>query len=562
MKKFHNDHNDMVRDALKGDVLGSREVALARDANVVALADIPSDPAYRPVAVISGGGAGHEPAHAGYVGHGMLTAAVAGPVFTSPDVDTILGTIRAVAGPAGALLVVKNYTGDRLNFGLAAELARAEGLPVEVVLVQDDVALRDRLPKDQARGVAGTVLVHKVAGAAVAQGLDLQAVTALARQAADGVASMGVALTSCVLPGSTKPNHELALDEIEFGLGIHGEAGRRKVKWMTVDKIVEELLDQITAYVPKGEPLALLINAMGGTSPLEVSLLVSRATEIALDRGLGVERVFAGEFMTSLDTLGMSLTLLTLTTDVRDALDAPTRAPKWRAGVVPSAGPQFSLDLGPVDQRHDGESTGREGVWTAVLDIVAQALVDATQELADLDSVAGDGDLGASMERMGKELRVLSAPPHLDVSQLVETVGRASRRALGGSSGPFYGTALLRAARAISPDAPDRSLLTALDAACEAITELGGAQPGDRTMLDALIGARDAVKKDGGRFPIHAAAKGARSGADATRNMLAKHGRARYLGEAVIGHADAGAVAVAIWMEALADACATCDLIE
>lgn len=234
MKRLMNDADSVVMEMLEVVVLLRDDVAILADENVIVRTGLgPRE--QRRVAVLSGGGSGHEPAHAGYVGTGMLTAAIAGDVFTSPSVDAVLAGIRAVSGPAGALLIVKNYTGDRLNFGLAAELARAEGIPVETVVVADDVALKDNVSRDRRRGIAGTVLVHKVAGAAAAAGAPVEEVARLARLAADEVGSMGIALGPCILPAVGKAGFTLGDDEIEVGLGIHGEKGVRRTRLEYVD---------------------------------------------------------------------------------------------------------------------------------------------------------------------------------------------------------------------------------------------------------------------------------------------------------------------------------------
>ena len=224
MKKLINDPRHVVREMLEGLVDLSPDQALLGEEGVVVRADLPP-PEARPVAVLSGGGSGHEPAHAGYVGAGLLSAAIAGDVFTSPSVDAIVAAIRAVAGPAGAVLVVKNYTGDRLNFGLAAELAARDGIPCEMVVVADDVALHGIVEPERRRGIAGTVLIHKVAGAAAASGQSLHDVAAVARAAAASLGTMGVALGACTVPAAGKPGFTLGEDEIELGLGIHGEKG-------------------------------------------------------------------------------------------------------------------------------------------------------------------------------------------------------------------------------------------------------------------------------------------------------------------------------------------------
>src|SRR4051794_359112 len=252
-------------------------LALLQTEDVVVRAGLPP-PAERPVAILSGGGAGHEPAHAGYVGAGLLTGAIAGDVFTSPSVDAVLAGIRAAAGPAGAVLVVKNYTGDRLNFGLAAELARAEGIPVELVVVADDVALHATVPPERRRGIAGTVLVHKLAGAAADAGQTLTAVTALARDAAAELGSMGVALGACTVPAAGRPGFEIGPAEIELGLGIHGEQGVERAALQPADALVERLLGTILADrgLHAGEKVALLVNGLGGTPPMELAILARR----------------------------------------------------------------------------------------------------------------------------------------------------------------------------------------------------------------------------------------------------------------------------------------------
>lgn len=277
MKKLLNDPHDLVRELLEGTVDLSSGLALMQDENVVVRGDLPAF-AERKVAILSGGGSGHEPAHAGYVGRGMLTAAIAGDVFTSPSADAVLAAILAVSGPAGALLIIKNYTGDRLNFGLAAELARQQGIPVEVVVVADDVALHSLVKRERRRGIAGTVLIHKLAGAAAEQGLPLVEIAALARRAAAQLGTMGVGLGACIVPAAGAPGFTLGEDEIEFGLGIHGEKGVERTTMLSADAIVAALLDAIVddMQLAPGARVALLVNGLGGT-----------AIRQRLDRGLG-----------------------------------------------------------------------------------------------------------------------------------------------------------------------------------------------------------------------------------------------------------------------------------
>ena len=299
----------------------------------------------RRVALISGGGSGHEPAHAGYVGRGMLSAAVAGEVFTSPSPDAVLAAIRAVTGAPGALLIVKNYTGDRLNFGLAAEMARADGLRVEMVIVADDVALAASAENAGRRGLAGTIFVHKVAGAAAEAGAGLAEVAAEARAAAESVATMGVALTPCIIPAAGRPGFTLGTDEIELGLGIHGEPGVRRGPLEPADALVDRLLDAILAdacananarfRLGRGIPVALLVNNLGATPNLELAIVARRAIAGLEARGLVLERAIAGTFLSALEMAGVSLSVLRVDDARLARLDAPTDAPAWPRTPMP-----------------------------------------------------------------------------------------------------------------------------------------------------------------------------------------------------------------------------------
>src|SRR6185437_8761455 len=307
-------------------------LALLDTEDVVVRADLPS-PQARPVAVLSGGGSGHEPAHAGYVGAGMLSAAIAGDVFTSPSVDAVLAAIRAASGPAGAVLIVKNYTGDRLNFGLAAEMATAEGILTKVVVVADDVALHDTVEASRRRGIAGTVLVHKVAGAAAAAGLTLDDVVAEASAAAAALGTMGVALGPCTVPAAGKAGFSLDDGEMELGLGIHGEQGVRRAGLEPADRVGEVILETLLEQTPLPERrVALLVNGLGGTPPMELSIVARHALAVLRGRGFRVERAWCGNFMTALEMPGCSLSVLAVDDARLERLDAPAGAPAWPGG--------------------------------------------------------------------------------------------------------------------------------------------------------------------------------------------------------------------------------------
>ena len=560
MKKLINDPRTVVREMLEGLVDLAPGQALLEGEDVVIRAVLPPDDARREVAVLSGGGSGHEPAHAGYVGAGMLHAAVAGDVFTSPSADAVLAAIRAVAGAAGVLLIVKNYTGDRLNFGLAAELARAEGIAVDTVVVADDVALRDTVEPERRRGIAGTVLVHKVAGAAAAAGLPLEEVAEEARAAASSMGTMGVALGPCTVPAAGRPGFTLADDEVELGLGIHGERGVERTTLPRADDLVDTILRTILADrgLHRGDHVVLLVNGLGGTPPMELAIVARCAIAVLRERGLTIVRAWSGNLLTALEMPGMSLTVMPVDDARLRRLDAPTTAPAWpgdgRIGSMREVVRSPSVALEPVAFRPPSprDEMIRRGALAA-----AAALERAEAHLTELDAAAGDGDLGASMTRAAAAIRALPEEAWSSHPAAVLTrIADALRRAIGGTSGPLYATGLLRAAQ-ILPDTPSASdWSAALAAGVSAVSELGGAKPGDRTMLDALHPAATAFAAGLGAGRSATAAWGeavaaAQDGTAATAQMYPKLGRASYLGHRAIGTRDAGAAAAAIWIQAV-----------
>lgn len=560
MKKLINNPRNLVREVLEGLADTTPGLAILDTENVILRIDSLT-PAERPVVVISGGGSGHEPGHAGYVGRGMLGAAIAGDVFTSPSVDSILAGIKASAGPRGAVLVVKNYTGDRLNFGLAAELASAAGIPTQTVIVADDVALRDTVPPDRRRGIAGTIFVHKIAGAAAEAGNLLADVAAIARTVATQVGTMGVALGSCTVPSVGKPGFSLGEDEIELGLGIHGEQGVKRLPMESADSLVERMLDTIIldrALTP-GTRVAILVNGLGATPPIELSVVARHAIAYARARGLVVERLYSGSYLTALDMPGCSLSLLPVDDALLAGLDAPTDARGWISdGRVPSARTIIAAPRTTPDQAAAIAGPQTASMRAAAM-AVADALIAAEAELADLDGRAGDGDLGASMARAAEALKALPDAAFNTPASTMMAMSDALRRAIGGSSGPFYAVALARASKVLNglTNANSAQWLSALMAATSAISDLGGARPGDRTMIDALHpaaqGWQDALKigADGGAA-FRAGVDAATAGAAATSTMAPRLGRASYLGDRANGIPDGGAAAVTIWLEAIA----------
>ena len=284
------------------------------------------------VALISGGGSGHEPAHGGYVGEGMLDAAVAGAVFTSPTPDQVYEGIKAIATDAGVLMVIKNYTGDVMNFEMAADMARDEGTKVAQVVVNDDVAVKDSLYTVGRRGVAGTVFVHKIAGALAETGADLDAVQAVAQKVIDNVRTMGAAIEPCTVPAAGKPGFELSEDEMEVGIGIHGEPGTHREKIKTADEIVDMLMEQILADLDfAGGEVAVMINSSGATPLMELFIINNHVADVLAAKGVKVYKTFVGEYMTSIEMAGFSISLLKLDDQLKGLLDAKADTPGFKA---------------------------------------------------------------------------------------------------------------------------------------------------------------------------------------------------------------------------------------
>ena len=540
MSQFINSKETLVTDAIDG-MIRAADGRLARldgypHIKVVVRADWDKSK----VALVSGGGSGHEPSHAGFVGQGMLTAAVCGDVFASPSVDAVLAGILAVTGTSGCLLIVKNYTGDRLNFGLAAERARAFGLKVAMVIVDDDVALPE-LP--QARGVAGTLFVHKIAGAMAEAGATLDAVSDAANHIISGTITIGMSLDTCTVPGSPK-EERIGAGQAELGLGIHGEAGVSQVMFTGAKAAMAMVLDRLTPHVGPGDHVALL-NNLGGATPLEMAVLTEELAGSALgDRIKWL--IGPAEMMTSLDMQGFSVSLLPVTSAELQALKSP---------VAPHAWPGLST-LAPVLIRPlpDGLSpvqptTSAHPVRRALIESCCLALIAAERDLNALDAKSGDGDTGSTLAGASRALNAaLDRLPLADTTQLYRAIGVELSQTMGGSSGVLLAIFFAAAGDA---SASGKSWIGALSAGLDRVMQVGGAEPGHRTMIDALAPALKALPEG-----ALAASRAARAGADATSKMTrAKAGRSSYLSpDQLAGHVDPGAEGVARLFEHLAQA--------
>ncbi|KAK9996821.1 hypothetical protein SO802_021507 [Lithocarpus litseifolius] len=578
-KKLINDPNDVVTEFIEGLVEtypGLQYLDGFPEVKVVLRADV-SSAAYDKVAIISGGGSGHEPAHAGYVGEGMLTAAICGDVFASPPVDSILAGIRAVTGSMGCLLIVKNYTGDRLNFGLAAEQAKSEGYKVETVIVGDDCALPPPRGIAGRRGLAGTILVHKVAGAAAAAGLSLADVAAEAKCASEMVGTMGVALSVCTLPGQVTSDR-LGPGKMELGLGIHGEPGAAMADIQPVDVVVSHVLNQIlspeTNYVPitRGNRVVLMINGLGATPIMELMIASGKAVpKLQLEHGLAVDRVYTGSFMTSLDMAGFSISIMKADETILQRLDAATKAPYWPVGVDGNHPPaKIPVPMPPSRSTKSDESLSlppqlnQQGhILEVAIEAAANAIINLRDSLNEWDSKVGDGDCGSTMYRGATAiLEDIRNYPLNDAAETVNEIGSSIRRIMGGTSGIIYNifckAAYAQLKASSQPVVTAKQWAEALEASITAISKYGGASAGYRTLLDALIPASAMLQErlNAGDDPCVAfvlSSEAALAGAESTKHMQAQAGRSTYVsGEILASVPDPGAMAAASWYRAAA----------
>ena len=538
MQHFINAKEDMVTQAIDGTIAASGGKLTRLDGYPHIRVVVRSDWDKSKVALVSGGGSGHEPAHAGFVGEGMLTAAVCGDVFASPSVDAVLAGILAVTGAAGCLLIVKNYTGDRLNFGLAAERARSFGLKVSMVIVDDDVALPD-LP--QARGVAGTLFVHKIVGAMAENGASLEACTLAAERVRKATRSIGMSLDTCTVPGSLKEDR-IPLGMAELGLGIHGEAGVEQVASSGAKDAIALMTEKLAAGMPQ-TPHVALINNLGGASFLEMSILTD--TLLASDVGQHIRHVIGPDaMMTALDMHGFSISLMELSNGDADLLAQPVGAPAWPGCNLVEKPKVLPLPDGLSPIR---APASQHEPTKAFLTTCCNVLIASEADLNLLDAKSGDGDTGSTLATASCALiEAMDTLPLADHTQLYRAIGLELSQTMGGSSGVLLAIFFAAAGDASSSGMPMKE---ALQTGLDRMRQIGGANPGDRTMVDALM---PALQELGEGFAAAAAA--ARKGADYTATITsAKAGRASYINaEQLEGHIDPGAEAVARLFEHLA----------
>ena len=547
------------------------------------------------VSLISGGGSGHEPAHAGFVGKGMLDAAVCGDVFASPSQVQVYNAIKACATDKGVLLIVKNYSGDCMNFNNAMSDAQDDGIKVDAVYVNDDIAVKDSLYTVGRRGVAGTVLVHKCAGAAAEQGKSLEEVKAVANKVIDNVRSFGFAFTSCTVPAAGHPTFDIGDDEMEFGVGIHGEPGRfrEKIDYSTGTfcddlsrRIVTDLEEDLA--LKNGEEVVLLINGFGGTPLQELYILNNSVTKALAKDGVKIHKTIVGNFMTSIDMAGASISVLRVDSELKALVDYPVNTPALTWGAAMREQAQAALEavqaigraLGyaPVVEEHhaakkkaaaketeevavyevEGKPEVTETINTAafvqIVDKMADVIIENEVPFCEADKM-GDGDFGMSIAKGFKQLKADWATRKKgDIGQFLVSCSEIIKEYCGGASGPIWGSAFKYAGKSMlgkkEVSLADVALL--FTEANRGVYETGkksfgkGAEIGDKTLVDALKPCAMALTKAAEegkslREGLALGAKAAHEGAEATKTHVATLGRAGTVGERSIGYPDAGA---------------------
>ena len=592
MKKIMNTPETFVYDMCHGLAAAHPELEFVEKYKVVKKKDIND----AKVSLISGGGSGHEPAHAGFVGKGMLDAAVCGDVFASPSQVQVYNAIKKCATDKGVLLIIKNYSGDCMNFNNAMADAQDDGIKVDAVYVNDDIAVKDSLYTVGRRGVAGTVLVHKCAGAAAEQGRELEEVKAVANKVIENVRSFGFAFTSCTVPAAGHPTFEIGDDEMEFGVGIHGEPGRfrEKIDYSTgtfCDDLSRRILTDLEEdlALKKGEDVVLLINGFGGTPLQELYILNNSVTKALKADGINIHRTIVGNFMTSIDMAGASISVLRVDNELKALIDYPVSTPALTWGAAMSEQAEAALEavqaigraLGyaPVETAHKAaakkaaasdenednavyevEGTPQVGetintaAFVQIVDKMADVIIENEVPFCEADKM-GDGDFGMSIAKGFKQLKADWATRKKgDIGQFLVSCSEIIKEYCGGASGPIWGSAFKYAGKAMlgkkEVNLADVALL--FTEANRGVYETGkksfgkGAEIGDKTLVDALKPCAMALTKaaeEGKTLQegLDLGAKAAHDGAEATKTHVATLGRAGTVGERSIGYPDAGA---------------------
>ncbi|GBC05879.1 hypothetical protein RclHR1_06490014 [Rhizophagus clarus] len=577
-KHFVNDSNKIVIESLRGLCLSYPSLRFIEKEKIVYRADI-DDIRKKQVTLISGGGAGHEPAHAAFVGHNLLSAAVSGNIFASPSTSQILAAIRRVQSPHGTLLIVKNYTGDCLNFGLAAEKAKAEGIKVEIVIVGDDVGVgRQQGGLVGRRGLAGTIFVHKIAGAMAEKRWSLNEIKNAALLVAENIGTIGVAFDRCTIPGSTE-GYFLPDDEIELGMGIHGEPGFQKISLPPSSELVQKMLDTIInthdedrSFLdinPEKDRIALLVNNLGGISTLELGVVLNDAFNYLVKKNFYVKRVYIGHYMTSLNMPGVSLSILKLPKDldVVPLLDVKAETPGWIN--------HSKVDISKLDVSLDEKVSFKESeeklfvvnvnsqLFESTIKAACNALIQAEPEITKYDTIVGDGDCGLTLKygaidilKALKENQIMTndlSGGLMKISNILETRGGTSGFLYCLFIGAISNSLRYFVAAKVEEDnnnEKDQILVdgncfgASLKSALSTLQTYTPARKGDRTMMDVIIpfittftDILSSTNDDNTMLAFKDAIEAARIGAESTKGMKPKLGRSTYIADNIIKEA-------------------------
>lgn len=571
MKKIINRPETVVTEMCKGLVLTNPDLEFVKKYKVIRKKNLDKNK----VSLISGGGSGHEPAHAGFVGKGMLDAAVCGDVFASPSQIQVYQAIKETAGDKGTLLIIKNYSGDMMNFKNAAHLAEEDGIQVDYVKVDDDIAVKDSLYTVGRRGVAGTVLVHKIAGAAAEKGGSLKEVKAAAENAISNVRSIGFALSSCTVPAKGTPTFELKENEMEYGVGIHGEPGIQRENIPSADELAKRMTDALAEElnVTQGEEVTVLVNGFGSTPLQELYLFNYAVAKVLHEKNIRIYRSFAGNYMTSIDMLGASLTFMKMNAELKELLDQESEAPAFSVkGHVPEIVLEEEIreckeeDLTEESYKACAEVRNEKITLENIVYMVetmSHCIIKNEIPFCELDSHAGDGDFGMSVAKgfrqLKKEWKEFTKEHTSSIGEFLQACSMVIMEHCGGASGPIWGSAF-RAAGKKADGKTELTIFEFADMMQEAVTGIQktgeysfgrGAVVGDKTLIDALVPCADtwtacADKKETFEHAFTKAAQAAVQGAKDTEAIAARMGRAGTVGDRSIGYPDAGAYALGV----------------
>lgn len=568
MRKIINSPDRVVEEMMEGYISAySRYYKKHPRVNGVLLKEHRKDK----VALVIGGGSGHEPMFSGFVGKGLADAAACGNIFASPDPNTVYETAKAVNQGKGVIFVYGCYAGDNLNFDMGEEFLNDEGIKTSHVRVWDDVASAPKERIEDRRGIAGDVFVIKTAGAACDAGLSLEEVTRVTEKARDNTKTVGVATAPAQLPGIDKPIFELSEGEIEYGMGLHGERGVLRTEWQEADVLAEKMYDQIMedADLKAGDEVCVLVNGLGSTTITELAIVFRKVRELLVRDGIRIHDTDLNSYCTSQEMGGFSITLFKLDEELKKYYDMPCYCPFYAkgeltgAGIAPDEGSSKEEEEEPEFDETDVEAArivrSKEGELKELnaadarnmLLYIADKIIAKKPYLTEIDSAIGDGDHGIGMAGgMQKAKRkLLSMEEDNNAYAVFEAAGKAMLLSMGGASGVIFGSLYLAGAKGMEP----KPVLTAEDLAqmerksLAAIQERGKAAPGDKTMVDALVPAVEAMESscaDGLLEMLKNAEAAAKQGVEDTKKYQAKFGRAKSLMERAIGYQDAGATSV------------------